>query len=126
MMKLVKTVNYFTIAEHDFLYYVYDDASDFDLDMEDGVPSRWSVETTSLQEAERSCVMPYQDDHRLTEHQAAVLTAFTGLMIGKFSPFHTYAEQLLGRRILTHEFGDKEMADKLKDLSKDDFLNLQP
>lgn len=63
---------------------------------------------------------------KLTKKQAAVLTAFTGIVMGSFTDFHGYAEVILGRPIFTHEFADKETADLLKECSRADFLELQP
>lgn len=126
-MKLVKTVKHHTIAEHEGFFYIYDEPEDFDIDMSDGVPSRWGAECAALTEAEAACDCTINhDDYHLTEYQAAVLTAFTGHMLGKFSVFHKYAEKLIGRPIFKHELGSQEMKNKLEKLSKADFLNLQP
>ena len=58
----------------------------------------------------------------MTKHEAAVISAYTGILIGRFSDMHGYAEKLFGRPIFTHEFGSDEIADKLKELSKPDLL----
>lgn len=61
---------------------------------------------------------------KLTKEQAAIISAYTGIMCGRFQDMHEYAEKKLERPIFTHEFGDKELVKKLKEASKDDFLSL--
>jgi len=53
-----------------------------------------------------------------------IVSAYTGILCGSFSDLHEYAEKLIGRPIFTHEFGDKEMAENLKDKSREDFIKL--
>jgi len=60
----------------------------------------------------------------LTKKEAAVITAFTGIMIGKFEDFHQYAEELCGCPVWTHQFGDEQFAEKIKELSRPDFAKL--
>ena len=59
---------------------------------------------------------------KLTEEQAAILTAYTGVLCGSFSKFHEYAERVVGRPIWTHEMGDPNTAEEIKAASKPDFL----
>ena len=40
----------------------------------------------------------------LTRRQAAILSAYTGILFGPFSDFHAYAEEKLGHQVWTHEF----------------------
>ena len=56
----------------------------------------------------------------MTKREAAIITAFTDTIIGDFHEFHKYAEELLGRPVLTHEFRDKDFMDKLKELARPD------
>lgn len=60
----------------------------------------------------------------MKRREAAVLTAYTGLLIGDFGDFHKHAEELMGRPVWTHEFGAKEMADELKEKSKAEFTKI--
>ena len=60
----------------------------------------------------------------MTKKEAAVITAYTGILIGSFSDFHGYAEKLVNHPIFTHQFGSKKMAKKIKQLSKQDFMEL--
>lgn len=57
----------------------------------------------------------------MTKREAAIVTAYTGFMIGDFGEFHRYAEEKTGRPVWTHEFGSKGFADQLKQLAHDDF-----
>jgi hypothetical protein len=55
----------------------------------------------------------------LTQAQANVLTAYTGILLGDIAEFQRYAEVLLGRPIMTHEFADKATWVELKEASRD-------
>ena len=59
---------------------------------------------------------------KLTNEQAAVISAFTGKLAGPFSDMHEYAERVLGRPIFTHEFASKKVADELAAAAKPDFI----
>ncbi len=61
---------------------------------------------------------------RLTAEQAAIIGAYTGIACGPFSDVQNLAEKLLGRPILTHEFGEKKIWKALKIVSKPLFLNI--
>ena len=63
---------------------------------------------------------------RLTKEQAAVLTAYTGIVCGSVSDFQAYAEALLKRPVLTHEFGDREVMAEIKEAARADFMALAP
>lgn len=60
----------------------------------------------------------------MNNHEAAIVTAYTGILAGSFSVFHEYAEKLLNRPIQTFEFAEREIWEKLKELSRDDFVKL--
>ena len=61
---------------------------------------------------------------RLTEEQAAIMMAFTGISCGPFELFHKYAQEKLGRPIWTNEFAKEELMAKIKEASRDDFLSI--
>lgn len=63
---------------------------------------------------------------KLTHEQAAIISAFTGIMAARFDIFHEYAERKLGRPVLTHEFGDSGVMKELKAEARDDFLAICP
>lgn len=60
----------------------------------------------------------------MTKNEAAILSAFTGKMIGRFSDMHEYVEKIFGHPVYTHQFADKDFVQKVKDLSYNDFIQL--
>ncbi|MBK5077618.1 hypothetical protein IL308_12770 [Lactococcus lactis] len=68
--------------------------------------------------------LDYQPDLLINKRDLAVLTAYTGYMFGEFQNFHGYAEEIVGHPIFTNQFGNKQMSEKLHELSKEDFLKL--
>jgi len=60
----------------------------------------------------------------MTKREAAIVSAYTGFMLGDFADMHAYAEELFGRPVFTHEFGSEEVYDELKRLAKPDFIGL--
>ncbi len=61
----------------------------------------------------------------MTEKEAAIIMAYTGIVLGNMSYFHHYAEELLGRSIFTHEFASQHLMRELKQKSYEDFINLK-
>lgn len=62
----------------------------------------------------------------LTKQQAIIVSVYTGFLICKFSDLHEAVEWKLGYPVLTHQFGDKAFADKIKEIFREDFLKLEP
>lgn len=60
----------------------------------------------------------------MTKNEAAIISAYTGLLIGNFSDMHQYVEKLFGHSIFTHMFADEDFVQKVKDLSYNDFVQL--
>lgn len=63
----------------------------------------------------------------MTDREKAIVTAYTGvtmLMGEKFSIFHKYIQDLLGRPIWTHELASEAVWNEIKEKSKPDFLKL--
>ena len=61
----------------------------------------------------------------MTKHEAAVIEIYTGIVMltgNDIKYAYEYAEKLLGFPIMTHEF--LIYADKLKELSKPDFIEI--
>jgi hypothetical protein len=58
----------------------------------------------------------------MTKHEAAVMTAFTGILIGDFGDFHTYAEKVMDKPIFSHQFGDVSFGKQVKEESRKDFI----
>ena len=60
----------------------------------------------------------------MTRQEAAIVSAYTGVLIGDFSYLQYYVEKIMGRPVFTHEMGSKEIADEIKAASKEDFINI--
>ena len=61
---------------------------------------------------------------KLTRAQGAIISAYTGITAGNFGDMQTYAENLLGRPIFTHEFAFKEVWDELREAARADFISI--
>lgn len=59
----------------------------------------------------------------MTKREAAIVSAYTGYLIGEFSDFHAYVEEIMGRPVFTHEL--PSIAKELKDKSKKDFMSIK-
>ena len=60
----------------------------------------------------------------MTKKEAAIVSAYTGILIGEFSDLHEYIEKILGRPVFTHELADKELWVEIKEKSRKDFINI--
>lgn len=60
----------------------------------------------------------------MTKREAAIIAAYTGYLIGEFSEMHAYIEEKMGRSIWTHEMGSEDFMDNLRQLTKEDFVNI--
>ena len=60
----------------------------------------------------------------MTKREAAIVSAYTGYLLGDFSDLHEYIEELCGRPVFAHELGNKETADHIKALAKSDFISI--
>lgn len=59
----------------------------------------------------------------MTKREAAIVSAYTGYLIGEFSDFQAYAEEIIGRPIFTHEL--LMIADELAKKSREDFMSIK-
>jgi hypothetical protein len=60
----------------------------------------------------------------MTKYEAAVVSAYTGMMLGSFSDFHEFVEMILARPVWTHEFASKELSKEIKEKAKPYFVAL--
>lgn len=60
----------------------------------------------------------------MTKQEAAIVSAYTGILCGDFNNMHSYIEKLFDRSAFTHEMGDKKFTEQIKERSKMDFINL--
>ena len=61
----------------------------------------------------------------MTEYEAAVVTAYTGVLLGNFSDAHQLIEDALGRPVWTHELASKELWVEIKEKVKPLFMALE-
>ena len=60
----------------------------------------------------------------MTRQEAAIISAYTGIMTGSFSDMHEYVERIMGRPVFTHEMGTKAVMEEIKAKAKPDFLTI--
>lgn len=60
----------------------------------------------------------------MTKREAAIVAAYTGFLIGKFSDMHEYVEEIMKRPIFTHEMGFGPVHDEIHEKSKQDFISI--
>ena len=61
----------------------------------------------------------------MTAYEAAVVSAYTGFLIGEFSDLHEYIEDKFGHPVWTHQMGEPEFQEKLRDLARPDFVAME-
>ena len=64
---------------------------------------------------------------RMTDREKAIVMAYTGVCMltgDKFSIFHKYIEDLMGRPVYSHEMADHGVVDEIKARAKKDFIRL--
>ncbi len=61
----------------------------------------------------------------MTKREAAIISAYTGILIGQFEDMAEYAESLLNRPIYSHEYADENFVEELRRRSLLDFAALQ-
>lgn len=63
----------------------------------------------------------------MTKRECAIVMAYTGIcmLTGEdFTIFHKYVEEIMGRPVFTHELGVRNIADEIKERSRNDFIEL--
>jgi hypothetical protein len=61
----------------------------------------------------------------MTKREAAIIGAYTGVLLGKFDDMHSYIEEVMGRPVWTHELANEATVDAIKAKSRADFLAIQ-
>lgn len=59
----------------------------------------------------------------MTKREAAIVSAYTGVLIGDFNEMHRYIEEIMGRQVFTHELS--YIFDEIMKRSKNDFMNIK-
>lgn len=60
----------------------------------------------------------------MTKEEAAIVAAYTGVLIGDFGDMHQYIEDKLERPVFTHEMGSESFMSELKEACREDFINI--
>ena len=63
----------------------------------------------------------------MTKREAVVVEMYTGIcmLTGNDRKLaYQYAEELLGHKVFTHDFANKDIVNKLKELSKPEFIRI--
>ena len=63
----------------------------------------------------------------MTDKEKAIVMAYTGVTMltgEKFDIFHKYIEDILGRPVFTHELAEREIWNRIKQASQEDFIKL--
>ena len=50
----------------------------------------------------------------MTKKEAAIISAYTGILLGEFSDMHEYIEQILGRPVFTHQLANEDINNEIK------------
>ena len=60
----------------------------------------------------------------MTKDEAAIVSAYTGYLIGKFSDMHAYVERIMERPVFTHEMGSESIMDEIRARAQPDFVSM--
>ena len=60
----------------------------------------------------------------MTKEERLIVSAYTGVLMTKFSDLHKFIENKLGRPVFTHELVIESVVNELKEAVKEDFLKL--
>ncbi len=59
----------------------------------------------------------------MNKREAAIVSAYTGKLLGSFTDMSEYCEKILGRPIWTQQY--LELADEIKEKSREDFIKME-
>lgn len=61
----------------------------------------------------------------MTKKEAAIVSAYTGYLIGEFSDFHAYVEEVIGHPVFTHELSNTKVITEIKNKAAKDFMSIK-
>jgi hypothetical protein len=61
----------------------------------------------------------------MTKNEAVIISAYTSYLLVPFSDVHEYIEKKMGRPVWTHEMGDPEFYEKIREACRSDFLGIK-
>lgn len=59
----------------------------------------------------------------MTKREAAIVSAYTGILLGDWADTQFYIEELMSRPVFTHEIAS--LLDEIKGKAKNDFMNIK-
>lgn len=60
----------------------------------------------------------------MTKREAAIVSAYTGYLIGPFDEYHRYVEEKLGRQVQTAELRDPAIEKDIQSAAFGDFITI--
>lgn len=60
----------------------------------------------------------------MTNAEKAIVSAYTGILMGDFDLMHRYIEYKMGRQVFTHELGYKSVQDEIHKRVHPDFIDV--
>lgn len=60
----------------------------------------------------------------MTKKEAAIVSAYTGYLIGSFDAMQQYVDSLLGEPTWTHMYASREFSERVRELAKPDFISM--
>lgn len=66
-----------------------------------------------------------EEKEDLNKKAGAIITAYTGYLIGDISEYYKYINEIMDRPIYSHELADKKIMNEIMNKSKKDFINLK-
>ncbi len=61
----------------------------------------------------------------MTKREAAIVSAYTGILIGEFEEMHRYIEQVVGHPVVTSQLASPKMWELIQEKSRHDFLLIE-
>jgi len=62
---------------------------------------------------------------KMNKKEAAIVSAYTGILIGSFDEAHQYMQKIMGRPLYTHELAFEGIVEEIKKKSWIDFINIK-
>lgn len=60
----------------------------------------------------------------MTKREAAIVSAYTGILLGDMGDMCRFIDEIMGRPVFTHELADESIVKEIKEKSKPYFLKL--
>lgn len=60
----------------------------------------------------------------MKRRESAIISAYTGILCGKFTDYHKYVEEIMNRPVFTHEMASPNLMQTIKQRAEKDFLHL--